>query len=54
VRLDESVPGTGLGLAIARDIATASHGALTVSNRPGGGFCATVELPVPAKSARDA
>jgi signal transduction histidine kinase len=54
VRLDESVPGTGLGLAIARDIATACQGAMTVSNRPGGGFCATVELPTSSKSIRDA
>jgi signal transduction histidine kinase len=59
VRLDETVPGTGLGLAIARDIAAACHGTLTVSNRPDGGFCAAVELPVPsipapAKSVRDA
>lgn len=54
VRLDESVPGTGLGLAIARDIATACHGALSVSNRPEGGFCAMVELPTSSKSVRDA
>jgi signal transduction histidine kinase len=45
VRLDRSVPGHGLGLAIASDIAAACHGALHVSNRPGGGFAAQVELP---------
>ncbi len=56
VRLDESVPGTGLGLAIARDIATACHGALTISNRAEGGFCVLVQIPVsvPAKSSCDA
>jgi signal transduction histidine kinase len=45
VRLDESVPGSGLGLAIARDIALACNGELQVSNRPGGGFAVTVQLP---------
>lgn len=46
VRLDQAVPGQGLGLAIARDIADGCHGSLTVSNRPGGGFAARIELPL--------
>jgi len=50
VRLDEGVPGHGLGLAIARDIATACHGALTVSNREGGGFAVRIELPTQQRS----
>lgn len=50
VRLDESVPGTGLGLAIARDIATAYQGSLAVRNRPGGGFAAILEFPLPPRS----
>lgn len=54
VRLDESVPGNGLGLAIARDIAAACGGDLHVSNRPGGGFSVTVELPTQPKSTRHA
>lgn len=50
VRLDENMPGHGLGLAIARDIAMACGGTLLVSNRTGGGFVVTVELPGQQKS----
>ncbi|MDD2056672.1 HAMP domain-containing histidine kinase [Pseudomonas sp. GD03860] len=37
--------GTGLGLAIAQQLTQAIGGTLTLSNRPGGGLCAQVELP---------
>jgi signal transduction histidine kinase len=50
VRLDQAMPGHGLGLAIARDIAEACHGALSVSNRAGGGFAARIELPLKQRS----
>jgi len=46
VRLDEGKPGHGLGLAIARDIAAACGGALSVSNRDGGGFVVHIVLPL--------
>jgi signal transduction histidine kinase len=46
VRLDEGKPGHGLGLAIARDIVAACGGALSVSNRAGGGFVVHIELPL--------
>jgi len=54
VRLDQTVPGTGLGLAITRDIATALGGGLQLTNRPGGGFAATVDLFMQPKSQRHA
>jgi signal transduction histidine kinase len=54
VRLDQNVPGTGLGLAIARDIASACQGSLQLSNRPEGGFCAAVTLPIQTRSTHDA
>lgn len=38
--------GTGLGLAIAQQLAVAIGGALTLSNRPEGGLCAQVRLPL--------
>ncbi|WPN49324.1 ATP-binding protein [Pseudomonas sp. P8_241] len=37
--------GTGLGLAIAQQLAMAIGGALTLSNREGGGLCAQLRLP---------
>jgi signal transduction histidine kinase len=37
--------GTGLGLAIAQQLTQAIGGSLTLSNRPGGGLCAQIELP---------
>ncbi|MCP5410544.1 MAG: HAMP domain-containing histidine kinase [Alphaproteobacteria bacterium] len=56
VRLDEETPGTGLGLAIAQDIAEACGGSLTFANSvsSGGGFSATVHLPLQKKSASHA
>jgi len=38
--------GSGLGLSIARDIAEGEGGALTLSNRSGGGLAAVVTLPI--------
>ena len=38
--------GAGLGLSIARDIAEGEGGALTLSNRPGGGLDAVIVLPL--------
>ncbi len=37
--------GTGLGLAIAQQLAQAIGGSLSLSNRDGGGLCATLSLP---------
>lgn len=37
--------GVGLGLATARAVANEEGGGLTLSNRPGGGLCATLTLP---------
>ncbi|MGV8918176.1 MAG: ATP-binding protein [Pseudomonas sp.] len=36
--------GTGLGLAIAQQLASALGGSLSLSNRPGGGLCAELQL----------
>jgi len=40
--------GAGLGLSIAREIAEGEGGALTLSNRAGGGLDAVIALPVQA------
>jgi two-component system sensor histidine kinase VanS len=37
--------GVGLGLAIVQSITQAHDGTLTLTPRPGGGLCATVQLP---------
>ncbi|KAB0491217.1 ATP-binding protein [Pseudomonas vancouverensis] len=42
---NRSTGGTGLGLAIAQQLAVALGGALTLSNREGGGLCAELRLP---------
>ncbi|MFJ3485757.1 ATP-binding protein [Pseudomonas sp. NPDC090202] len=41
--------GTGLGLAISQQLAMALGGALTLSNREGGGLCAELKLPASVK-----
>ena len=38
--------GVGLGLAIVQSITQAHDGSVTLTPRPTGGLCATVELPV--------
>ncbi|MEK9970713.1 MAG: ATP-binding protein [Ferrovibrio sp.] len=43
-------PGTGLGLAIVVEMAAAHHGNVSFRNRPEGGFCAALELPVAQKA----
>jgi signal transduction histidine kinase len=42
---NRSTGGTGLGLAIAQQLAIAIGGALSLSNREGGGLCAELKLP---------
>jgi two-component system, OmpR family, sensor histidine kinase VanS len=37
--------GVGLGLAIVNSITSAHHGTLTLTPRPAGGLCVTVQLP---------
>jgi two-component system sensor histidine kinase TctE len=36
--------GSGLGLTIAQDVALAHGGKMILSNRPGGGACATLQF----------
>jgi two-component system, OmpR family, sensor histidine kinase VanS len=44
--------GVGLGLAIVNSITKAHHGTLTLTPRPAGGLCITVQLPGRAQQAR--
>ena len=44
-RLRTDYAGVGLGLAIVKSITDAHDGTLTLTPRPGGGLCVTVELP---------
>ena len=44
-RSRSNASGAGLGLTIANDVATRHGGQLLISNRSGGGLCATLELP---------
>lgn len=44
IRTDHA--GVGLGLAIVKSIAQAHDGTLTLTPRPAGGLCVTVQLPV--------
>ncbi len=51
IRTDHA--GVGLGLAIVKSITQAHDGTLTLTPRPAGGLCATVELPsAPAHTGR--
>lgn len=43
---ESDIPGVGLGLAIARTIVDAHGGAISASNRSGGGACFRVRLPI--------
>ena len=43
-RSRSNASGAGLGLTIASEVATRHGGQLLISNRAGGGLCATLEL----------
>ncbi|MDD3445289.1 MAG: ATP-binding protein, partial [Zavarzinia sp.] len=54
VRANGSSPGGfGLGLAIARRAVLSHGGTITATNRPGGGFSVTVDLPTAAQGVMD-
>jgi two-component system sensor histidine kinase VanS len=44
-RIRDGHAGVGLGLAIVKSIAQAHDGTLTLTPRPRGGLCVTVQLP---------
>jgi two-component system sensor histidine kinase VanS len=48
IRTDHA--GVGLGLAIVKSITQAHDGTLTLTPRPGGGLCVTVQLPAAPES----
>jgi two-component system, OmpR family, sensor histidine kinase VanS len=48
IRTDHA--GVGLGLAIVKSITQAHDGTLTLTSRPGGGLCVTVQLPAAPQS----
>jgi two-component system, OmpR family, sensor histidine kinase VanS len=50
IRTDHA--GVGLGLAIVRSITKAHDGTLTLTPRPAGGLCVTVQLPLASLSSR--
>ncbi|QZN96816.1 two-component system sensor histidine kinase KdpD [Symbiopectobacterium purcellii] len=43
---ESSIPGVGMGLAICRAIVMLHHGEISAANRPEGGACFTVQLPL--------
>ncbi len=43
---ESSIPGVGMGLAICRAIVMLHHGEIRAANRPEGGACFTVQLPL--------
>ncbi len=45
IRTDDDHAGVGLGLAIVKSITKAHDGTLTLTPRPAGGLCVTVQLP---------
>jgi two-component system, OmpR family, sensor histidine kinase VanS len=50
-RIRDGHAGVGLGLAIVKSIAQAHDGTLTLTPRPAGGLCVTVQLPAAAPHA---
>jgi two-component system sensor histidine kinase VanS len=50
-RIHTNHAGVGLGLAIVKSITQAHDGALTLTPRPSGGLCVTVQLPAAATHA---
>jgi two-component system sensor histidine kinase VanS len=51
IRTDDA--GVGLGLAIVKSIIRAHDGTLTLTPRPRGGLCVTVQLPAAPAHRRD-
>jgi two-component system sensor histidine kinase VanS len=49
-RIRTDHPGVGLGLAIVKSITQAHDGTLTLTPRPAGGLCVTVQLPAAPQS----
>jgi two-component system sensor histidine kinase VanS len=49
-RIRSDHAGVGLGLAIAKSITHAHDGNLTLTPRPAGGLCVTVQLPAAAST----
>lgn len=47
-RPESAIPGVGMGLAICRAIVELHHGEIRAGNRPEGGACFTITLPVSA------
>ncbi|KAA9001359.1 two-component system sensor histidine kinase KdbD [Affinibrenneria salicis] len=46
-REESAIPGVGMGLAICRAITDMHHGEISAANRPQGGACFTIILPLP-------
>jgi two-component system sensor histidine kinase VanS len=51
-RIHTDHAGVGLGLAIVKSITQAHDGTLTLTPRPAGGLCVTVQLPAPRDTGR--